>query len=311
MSHDHQGKKVNFSPFVWFLMGSGFSLVLLLGGCGLSSFQIPGKSSNVLKTSLTSSSNEAEVVKQLIGQWKLVSIDGAMMPSSLFFTEDKVVLEGTSENQATELGYYSVESDARVNYLFLSETNDETPNRVLSAIFDFPGQDQLRLENMMSDTSPNFRPETPLEFSDEAVVYEKVSNVISDSLEITSMDEQARLYRQIQGRNNIGAVNRAQQVFYLEQGQFSDSLQDLGIGLPLETDDYFYKTVSIEPNRIVTMAAQSKKSDLNSWIGIVYVSDLGTSQILCESNEPTMNLPPQAPFNPDRRVTCPEGYSEL
>lgn len=310
MSHDHRTNKVTLAPFVWFLMGSGVSLILLLGGWGFWFLGMASESSNFLNLSLTSSKNEAKAVKQLTGHWKLVTINNDM-PSSLFFTEDNVFLVGTSENQADAVAYFNIESDDQVNYLFFIDPDNEISNQVLIAIFDFSEPNQLRIEFLMSDDPPGSRPETSLNFSDDAVVYEKVSTVISDRIEITPLDEQAPLARQVEARNNIAAALRAQQVFYLEQGRFSDSLRDLGIGLRLETDDYFYKTIFIEPNRIVTMAAQSKKSALKSLIGIAYVSERVTSIKLCESNEPTMNLPSQATFNQGGQVTCPEGYSEL
>lgn len=304
--------KSKFTPLVWFLMGSGVSLVLLLGGWGLWFFGGASESSNFLKISLTSSRNEAKAADQLIGHWQLETFNDEM-PPSLFFTEDNVFLVGTSENQAHVVASYSIESDDKVNYLFVLYPDQEISNQFLVAIFDFPDRDQLRIEFLMSDNPHGSRPATSLNFSNDAVVYEKVSTVISDNIEITPLEQQGAKAKAMQGeaRVYIGAILRAQQAFYMERGQFSDSVRALGLGIQEETDNYSYKFVYIDQDRMVQVAAQAKKSFLKSYTGIAYLSGRRTGAIMCESNQTTTELPPQARLNRDGKFACPDGYSEL
>ncbi|MDT9198995.1 type IV pilin-like G/H family protein [Limnospira fusiformis KN01] len=302
--------KSKFTPLVWFLMGSGVSLVLLLGGWGLWFFGGASESSNFLKISLTSSRNEAKAADQLIGHWQLETFNDEM-PPSLFFTEDNVFLVGTSENQADVVASYSIESDDQVNYLLILGSDHENSPQFIVAIFDFPDRDQLRIEFLMSDNSDGSRPATSLNFSNDAVVYERVSTVISDNIEIHSQEQQKAREMQVEPQQFIRSILRAQQAFYMERGQFSDSLRALGLGLPDETDNYSYKFVYIDQDRMVQVAAQAKKSFLKSYTGIVYFSGGITSIIMCESNETTTELPPQARLNQDGKFACPDGYSEL
>jgi len=309
--NNNGNEKKNFTPLVWFLMGSSASLVLLLVGWGLWFFAGASESSNFLKISLTSSRNEAKTANQLIGHWKLQTLND-QMPTSLFFTKDNLFSVGTSENKADVVGSFNIESDNQVNYLFLLDPDSESSNQILVAIFDFPEQNQLRIEFLMSDNPPSSRPATSPNFSNDAVVYEKVSTVISDNIEITPLEQQGAKAMQVQARGFIGAILKAQQVFYTERGQFSDSLEALGIGLKNETDNYSYKIVYIDQDRMIQVAAQAKKSFLKSYTGIAFLFGRRTRMIICESNEKTTELPPKARFfNQDGGFACPDGYSGL
>lgn len=47
--------------------------------------------------------------------------------------------------------------------------------------------------------------------------------------------------RQVEARNNIGRINRAQQAYYIEKGFFADSFEKLGLRIPPETANYRYQ----------------------------------------------------------------------
>jgi type IV pilus assembly protein PilA len=46
--------------------------------------------------------------------------------------------------------------------------------------------------------------------------------------------------RQAEGKQNIGALNRAQQAYYLEKNTFTKSVEKLDIGIKTQTEDYNY-----------------------------------------------------------------------
>jgi hypothetical protein len=83
-------------------------------------------------------------------------------------------------------------------------------------------------------------------------------------------------------------MNRAQQAFYLEKVKFATSVDELGIGIKTETENYSYRTVP--SNRFTIQIGASKKSELKSYVGAVYLAKIGGSNdvtslaILCESN---------------------------
>src|ERR671932_2734109 len=48
--------------------------------------------------------------------------------------------------------------------------------------------------------------------------------------------------KQAEGKQNVGAMNRAQQAYYLDNKAFSNSLQSLGLGIQPQTTNYVYST---------------------------------------------------------------------
>jgi hypothetical protein len=48
----------------------------------------------------------------------------------------------------------------------------------------------------------------------------------------------------LEARQYIGSINRAQQAYYAEYGQFSDSIAKLGLGIKEHTENYHYTILS-------------------------------------------------------------------
>ncbi|MBW4493358.1 MAG: hypothetical protein KME26_09805 [Oscillatoria princeps RMCB-10] len=53
--------------------------------------------------------------------------------------------------------------------------------------------------------------------------------------------------KQVEARNTIGAINRAQQAYQLEKGVFADSIEKLDLGIRRETTNYRYQIISPYP----------------------------------------------------------------
>ncbi|MDY7012682.1 MAG: type IV pilin-like G/H family protein, partial [Cyanobacteriota bacterium] len=115
----------------------------------------------------------------------------------------------------------------------------------------------------------------------------------------------------------IAILLRAQQVYYLEQGQFAADVEELGLVATLETEEYFYE-IQTEGDRTetVAIAAIPKDEGLSSYAGAVFaLSDNGepiTVAGICQSDRPSLS--PPIPL-PDRaqpsKVQCPSGSSLL
>lgn len=102
----------------------------------------------------------------------------------------------------------------------------------------------------------------------------------------------------------ISSVNRAQQAYYAEYGQFSDSIAKLGLGLKEQTKNYNYTIVSSmgpvqtrhnhrEPAQFESAIASAKPNDRNSeksYTGAVFAyKEKGSNLIktisaICESD---------------------------
>jgi hypothetical protein len=97
-------------------------------------------------------------------------------------------------------------------------------------------------------------------------------------------------------------MNRAQQAYYLENDKFATNIEDLGIGIKPETENYRYQDcASRQSTQSVMMTAQAKRPELRSYTGAVFVvkdnnEDLTVAGI-CETDEPS-STPPAMPTAP-------------
>ncbi|MDY7013645.1 MAG: type IV pilin-like G/H family protein, partial [Cyanobacteriota bacterium] len=73
---------------------------------------------------------------------------------------------------------------------------------------------------------------------------------------------------QSQAKRNLGSMNRAQQAYYIEHEQFATVLDDLGIGIPADTEFYRFEILP-QPDRAqsVMMVAIAKIEGLKSYTG--------------------------------------------
>ena len=105
-----------------------------------------------------------------------------------------------------------------------------------------------------------------------------------------SFQNQSNKARQSEAKTYTGSMNRAQQAFYLEKSKFATNVDELGIGIKTETENYSYRTVA--SNRATIQIGGSKRSDLKSYVGAVYLAkisgsnDITSLAILCESDRP-------------------------
>ncbi|WP_199246573.1 type IV pilin-like G/H family protein [[Phormidium] sp. ETS-05] len=81
-------------------------------------------------------------------------------------------------------------------------------------------------------------------------------------------------------KNDVGAMNRAQQSYFLESQKFGVTMGEIGMGIPTETDNYSYRVVQpMQPvsdwkkpnsaNWVMTIG-QAKHKNLNSYLGVVW-----------------------------------------
>ncbi|NMF56590.1 type IV pilin-like G/H family protein [Pseudanabaena yagii] len=133
--------------------------------------------------------------------------------------------------------------------------------------------------------------------------------------------------RNSEAKAYVGSMNRGQQAHFLEKETWSKSLQELGIPMKSETENYRY---SIQVNKAIATATTkpytdagiainlgiARKPNLKSYVGIVWLQDISVSKdvtsyaSLCESIEPTMKLPPIPKWD-GREIKCPEGYKPI
>ena len=74
---------------------------------------------------------------------------------------------------------------------------------------------------------------------------------------------------QAEAKQNIKAINRAQQAFYLEKDAFAPAVAVLGIGIPSETASYDYKVSDVDQTKAISIAI-AKVDGLKSYTGAVF-----------------------------------------
>ncbi|PZO42731.1 MAG: hypothetical protein DCF19_06795 [Pseudanabaena frigida] len=157
----------------------------------------------------------------------------------------------------------------------------------------------------------------------------KVSDVATlpegvKSVQANPFNTRSTRSNQSEAKTYVGAMNRGQQAYYLEKERWAKNIDEIGIGIKEESDNYRYKTQPIDSTKTVNIknypgiAVQTglaKKEGLKSYLGIAYLSgtssnDLTTLAILCESNEPTTKEAGLPKFD-GKEMQCPDGYSNV
>ena len=111
---------------------------------------------------------------------------------------------------------------------------------------------------------------------------------ILSAIALPSFLNQAAKARASEARTNIGALNRSQQAFYLENQSFSNNISNLGIGIA-NTDNYNYEANGTNLQNLVGNLATSTKADLKEYAGGVFKTGDATASILCEGNNTSVN----------------------
>ncbi|MEG3837445.1 MULTISPECIES: type IV pilin-like G/H family protein [unclassified Microcoleus] len=299
----------NLAPWKWALIGAGSTLVLGLAGFGLYNLLNPKTSSistsTSTSTSLATATPEISVAKQLIGQWQ-GQISGQSV--TLIFTQEGKLFILETPTSATEMEYQTNVNPQQKDLDILVGGKITT-----RTIFDFTADGKLRLE------LDNIGESRPTSFSSNVKTFQKISEqtTLPANVQVVNLQNQQNKARQSEAKQYVSAMNRAQQAFYAEYATFSSSIEKLGIGIKSETENYSYSIVLSNDNRWVQAIGLAKRDGLKNYTGIVSLikspndESTSTQARLCESNQPSKELPgtPTATNSPD--IQCPSGYSDV
>ncbi len=129
---------------------------------------------------------------------------------------------------------------------------------------------------------------------------------------------QAHKRKQAEPKAYVGMMVRSEQAYFLEQGKFTSSLNELQVGIPSESTDYRYAlTLQDGSPQPVMITAVPKKSGLKSYTGVVFVSEVNqeasTVGQICETEQPSPTPPvmPIAPQNISKPILCPPGSQAI
>lgn len=120
--------------------------------------------------------------------------------------------------------------------------------------------------------------------------------------------------RNSEAKTYIGSMNRAQQANFLEQEDFTDSINGLGLGIDPESKNYKYEIDVADNGQFVVNRAQPKKQGLKAYAGLVAIqaTDYGqsTQTILCEANQASKKQV-KTPIIKGDNLSCARGSSKI
>jgi hypothetical protein len=241
--------------------------------------------------------------QKLFGQWE---IQDSSLPTkiNLLFTPEGnfYLILGQGNRFGAYPLKYRINSTPKPMHLNVILPDAKEP---VETIFDFTADGQLRVQ--LNGTDPG-KPR-PKDFGADA---------LPENVEVVPTDDQASSDPQTEAKNYVGAMNRANQAFYLENERFAKTLDELQIGIKPETENYRYRIIPQGNSKgSVVSTATAKKPGLKSYTGFVYTKKLDdetiTIALVCESNQASTRAPiaPKLPRTPNQEVQCPAGSTSL
>jgi prepilin-type N-terminal cleavage/methylation domain-containing protein len=134
---------------------------------------------------------------------------------------------------------------------------------------------------------------------------------ILSAIALPSFLNQASKARASEARTNVGAINRSQQAYYLENQGFGQNITALGIGIT-NSDNYTYDVTSGDFTNGAVNRATSLKPDLKAYVGGVFRANAtNTVSVLCEANDAAAATPGNTLFA-NGNAECPAtGYKAM
>ncbi|MBC1237021.1 pesticin [Nostoc linckia z18] len=138
---------------------------------------------------------------------------------------------------------------------------------------------------------------------------------ILSAIALPSFLNQANKGKQSEAKQYSGSMNRSQQAFFLENGEFTSELNKLGMGIRSQTENYIYEISGNSTG--VANNGRSLKAPLKSYVGVVALSTQGgtseatTLAVLCESDAVGSQATALAPAFDGTQPSCPANFAQL
>ncbi|MEG4577947.1 type IV pilin-like G/H family protein [Microcoleus sp. N3A4] len=106
---------------------------------------------------------------------------------------------------------------------------------------------------------------------------------------------------ELEARQYVSWMNRAQQGYYAETAEFTNSVANLGLGIKSETANYKY-SISTENNAVFSYGV-SRNPNFKSFVGGVFLIENTIQKILCQANAASTTKPAN-PTNNNGTLAC-------
>lgn len=141
------------------------------------------------------------------------------------------------------------------------------------------------------------------------------------AIALPSLLAQVNKAKQAEAKQNVGALNRAQQAFFLENTEFASDVVSVGIGISTQTVNYTYTILAdgtTAPQSVANLGSRNiGKNTLKSYFGYNFTAIGGggtggsITEVLalgkvCETQNPDYNV-----ATLPGTTECPGGYKDL
>lgn len=140
------------------------------------------------------------------------------------------------------------------------------------------------------------------------------------AIALPSFLNQANKAKQSEAKQYVGSMNRSQQAYYLEKGEFTTDIGQLGLGIKTQTDNYIYSAAQINAftatNAMVSSRGDSRKPALKSYTGGVLLGTVAaggegtTLAVVCEKDTIGVGSAANPSYN-QTGPTCVSGTSQV
>jgi hypothetical protein len=286
--------------------------VVGLTGClgiwtGFSSVPLPAIAT---PSPLVAQAQLEQAIEPLRGEWRFTEKNESL---GLIFGADNRVFflfsDGAGSAVAVQMEY-QVNPQTQPFHLDIIAS----PEEKALTLFEFTPEGQLRINLDVQPGDP--RPET---LEDRSLVFERVSDAMvpPETMQVIELSADSPEPQPSTAVQFITILLRAQQVYYLENGQFAADVEELGLATTFETQEYFYE-IHDEGDRseTIAIAAIPKNEQLSSYAGAVFaVANNGKAMTIagiCQSDDPSLSPPmPLTYSTQSSEIQCPAGSSLL
>ncbi len=144
---------------------------------------------------------------------------------------------------------------------------------------------------------------------------------ILSAIALPSFLNQANKAKQSEAKTYVGSMNRAQQAYYLENGRFTITNAELGLGIQATTPNYSYSITQVantvaSNGSVATNKATARGAALKGYAGVVALADVASTTdkttlgVLCEASASGVAAPGNG-AGTATAVSCPSNYGDI
>ncbi|HIK51195.1 MAG TPA: type IV pilin-like G/H family protein [Oscillatoriales cyanobacterium M59_W2019_021] len=124
------------------------------------------------------------------------------------------------------------------------------------------------------------------------------------AIALPSFLNQAAKAKQAEGKNNVGAVNRAQQAYRLDNPAYAKTFKDLEIGIPEKGNNYKFEIPDATTDEAVVTATPFDTASLRAFAGKVQIKDGQSLAAACQTPDPSGTPPTIGQVTGDQEKDC-------